>query len=100
MQFVYDQELLAYMKEKKKHTLMIEVITSDSSDFEFTELRPHFITEKFAEYCKTKKRYRGIKTEHGEVLLPPYRLEYADTITFRLKKFWIFRSVVQEGIFL
>ncbi len=98
MHFVYDPELLLYMKEKNKRTLMIEVVTSDSSDFEFTELHPHFVTEKYGAYCKEKKRYRGIETEHGEVLLPPYRLEYADTITFRLKKFWIFRSVVQEGI--
>lgn len=78
-------------------SIAIEVISSNS-DFEVTELYVHLIKEKQAEYFKQKKNFRGIPTEHGEVLLPSYRLEYADTITFGLKRFWIFHSIKYSGI--
>ena len=78
-------------------SIAIEVISSNS-DFEVTELYVHLIKDSQAEYFKQKKGFRGISTEHGEVLLPPYRLEYADTITFGLKKFWIFHGIRYTGI--
>ena len=38
------------------------------------------------------------KTDMGEVLLPPYRLHYADVIRFSLRSFLGIKSVRQEGI--
>ena len=98
MRFEYEAPLLDYMMKKEMTTIAVEVISSSNSDFEVTELYVHLMKDKQAEYFKEKKRFRGISTEHGEVLLPPYRLEYDDTITFGLKKFWIFHSVRYEGI--
>ena len=98
MTFVYEAPLLEHMKRKGMSSIAVEVISSSNSDFEVTELYVHLIKDKQAEYFKAKKKFRGISTEHGEVLLPPYRLEYSDTITFGLKSFWIFHSIRYEGI--
>ncbi len=97
MTFVYEAPLLEYMKQKGMTSIAIEVISSNS-DFEVTELHVHLIKDKQAQYFKQKKGFRGIATEHGEVLLPPYRLEYSDTITFGLKKLWIFHGIRFTGI--
>ena len=98
MTFVYEKPLLEHMEKKGMTTIAVEVMSSSHSDFEVTELYFHLIPDKRSEYFQKSKKFRSVRTEHGEVLLPPYRLEYADTVTFSLKKFWIFRSVRCEGI--
>lgn len=98
MNIVYEPELRAYMAEKGMTTIAVEVMTSDHSDFEVTELYVHLIRDKQVPYFKEKKHFRAIRGELGEVLLPPYRLEYDDTLVFGLKKTWIFRSVKYTGI--
>ena len=98
MKFVYEPRLLEYMEKKGMSVIAVEVMGSQNSDFEITELYVHLISDKQAAYFKEKKRFRGVATEHGEVLLPPYRLEYDDTVAFDLKKTWIFHSVQYSGI--
>lgn len=100
MKFVYEPALQMYMKEKNKKNIIVEVVTSDSSDFEVTELHVHFVNEKQTAYFKEKKRFSSFVTEMGEVLLPPYKLEYAPVITFGLKSFLFIRYVTQDGISL
>ena len=97
MQFVYDDALREYMAAKGKRHIVIEVVSSDHSDIEITELYPHIIGEKKAEEFK-RKRYVVRETDMGEVLLPPYRLHYADTIRFTLRSFLGIKSIRQEGI--
>ena len=96
--FVYEAPLLDYMREKGMTTIAVEVVSAAHSDIEVTELHIHLIRDSQAAYFKEKKRFRGIPTEHGEVLLPNYRLEYDDTVRFSLKRLWFFRSVQCEGI--
>ena len=98
MKFSYEAPLIEYMKEKGMTAIAVEVMSSSNSDFEVTELYVHLIRDKQAEYFKAKKGFRSVQTEFGEVLLPPYRLEYDDTVVFGLKKLWIFRSVSYSGI--
>lgn len=98
MQIVLEESLKTYMREKGKRDIVVEVITSDSSDFEVTELHTHFINERQKEFFKTKKHFHSKETELGELLLPPYRLEYGETVTFRLKSFLFIKYVTQEGI--
>ena len=86
------------MQKKSMTTIAVEVMSSTNSDFEVTELYVHLIKDSQVQYFKDKKHFRGVKTEHGEVLLPPYRLEYDDVITFGLKKLWIFHSIRCSGI--
>lgn len=98
MQIVLEDSLIAYMKEKGKKDIVVEVITSDSSDFEVTELHTHFINARQKEFFKTKKHFYSKETDLGEVLFPPYRLEIQETVTFRLKSFLFIKYVAQEGI--
>ena len=97
MRIEYDEPLKEYMRRKRLSVIAVEVVTSNS-DIEITELYVHLIRDSQAEYFKTKKRFRAVQGELGEVLLPPYRLEYDDTLRFSLKKVWFFTSVRQEGI--
>ncbi len=100
MRIEYDAPLLSYMERKGMRTIAVEVMSSSNSDFEVTELYIHLIRDRQAEYFKEKKRFRAVKSDVGEVLLPPYRLEYDDVIRFSLKKVWIFHSIKQTGISL
>lgn len=98
MEFTYEPKLIEYMNKKRKNIIVIEEVTSNNSDFEITELHIHLIDEKRANFFKTKQRYRGIKTNEGEPLLPPFRLKYDDVITFGLKSFLGIKYISYTGI--
>ncbi len=97
MEFVYTPELIEYMRAKGKEYVVVEVVSSDHSDFEVTELYSHIVSEKkAAEFLR--KRFVAKPAPVGQVLLPPYRLSYAETVTFSLRSFLGVKSVRQEGI--
>lgn len=98
MHFIYEKPLQEYMIKKGKSIIVVEEVTSNNSDFEITELHVHLIDDKRADYFKNKQRYYSIKTEIGEVLLPPFQLKYDDTITFGLKSFLGIKYVSYRGI--
>ena len=99
MEFVYTPELIEYMRAKDRRYLVVEVVSSDHSDFEITELYAHIVSEKkAAEFLK--KRFVAKPAPVGEILLPPYRLHYAETVTFSLRSLFGIKSVRQEGITL
>lgn len=98
MKFTYEEELKAYMKEKGKKNIIVEVVTINNSEIEISELHVHFVDARQTEIFKKKHRYRGVETEMGEVLLPHYKLNYDKEIVFGLKKFWCFRSLSYTGI--
>ncbi len=95
--FVYEPALLEHMAKKGLTTVCVEVVTANA-DIDYTEIYVHLVKPSQADEFKTRKKYRAVATEHGEVLLPPYHLEYDETVTFGLRKLWIFRSVKAEGI--
>lgn len=96
---VYEQALLDHMKQKNKNIIVVELVLCNNTEFEIAELYVHLIDDKKAREFKEKKRYRSYPTEAGEVLFPRgYRLEIADTVTFGLKSFWIFKSITYQGI--
>ena len=97
MEFVYTPELVEYMRAKGKQYIAVEVVSSDHSDFEITELYPHIVPERKAA-ALLKKRFVARDAPVGQVLLPPYRLHYAETVTFALRSVLGFKSVRQEGI--
>ena len=93
------------MREKKKENLVVEVASSNASDFEVTELYLRLAGDSHARYLKEKKRYRSFplleeegENPAGEVLLPPYRLQIEDTVRFDRKKYFLFHKIVMEGI--
>lgn len=97
MQFAYTEELRRYMEETGKRSIVVEVVQSDG-DFEVTELHIHFTSEKQAELFQKRQGFHRFETELGEVLLPNYRLQYAETITFGLKKRLFWKTLTQTGI--
>lgn len=98
MEFVYEPALKEYMRKKKKTAVVVEVVTSNCSDFEITELHVHLANEKQADFFRRKKGFYSRKTAEGEVLLPPWRLEYEETVTFGLKTFLGFSMLTYRGI--
>lgn len=98
MEFVYEAALQEYMQKQKKFSIVVEVVTSDYSDFEISELHVHLVDDKRAEFFKTKMHYFAKKTEMGEVLLPPFHLKLEDTVRFGLKTFWFFSYITYQGI--
>ena len=101
MTFTVEQELLEFLEKRKNKVLAVEIAGSSGSDFEVSELHIRTVSEKQAERmirlngCHPRETTEGIK-----VLLPNYRLEYADTITFGLKKILCFHVVTCRGITL
>lgn len=97
MTFVYEPALVEHMKKRGLTTICVEVVTANA-DIDFTEVYVHLIKPGQVEEFMTRRKYRAVTTEHGQVLLPPYHLEYSETVTFSLKKIWIFHSLRCEGI--
>lgn len=97
MRFEFTPQLIEYMQKKGRRHLAVEVATADHSDFDVAELYYRLIDDKTVEFLK-KKRYRTAESEIGYVMLPPYHLEYDETVTFRLKKVLFFTSVTTDGI--
>ena len=97
-QFTCDVPLREHMDRKDLHTIAVEVVSSQHSDIEITELYIHLMREKQADYFVEKKHFRSVPTDFGRVILPPYRLEYDDTVVFNLKKTWIFHSIRTDNI--
>ena len=98
MNFVYSDELCEYMRRKKMHTVVIEVVTCNNTEFEVSELHVHLVNDTRARFFKEKLAYGSIATEHGEVLIPRYKLIYSDTVKFGLKKVLWFDKFTYEGV--
>ena len=100
MNVEYSPELPEQMQKKGRKNISIEVASSDHSDIEVTEIFLRYVTDEFADYLVQKKKYKSVRTEVGQILLPPYRLDYDETVRFYLKKMWIFRKLEVEGVHL
>lgn len=98
MEFQYDSKLLDYMQKHNKHTIVVELVEINNSDFEITELHVRFVDARLREQFLTKKRYHLHPTPHGEVLLPHFPLELEETVTFGLKSFLFFKHITYTGI--
>lgn len=98
MNFVMDEALKEYMLHTDRHHIIVEFINCENSDIEIADLHVFAADDKRAAFFKKEKKYRSFPSELGEVLLPRYPLELEETVTFYLKKFWIFKSVGYSGI--
>ena len=63
-----------------------------------TELHTHFVNEKQAELFIRRKGFHPIDCDGIAVLLPNYKLEYAEEVVFSLRKLGPFSMVKAEGI--
>ncbi len=99
MEFTATPELKEYLVLKNKKYIVVEVVSSDHSDIEITELYAHVVPDRKAEEF-FKKRYVAKEADFATILLPPYRLHYAPIVSFTLHSFLGIKSIRQEGIAL
>ena len=98
MNFIIEDTLKEHMERVGKRNIVVELVTADTSDIEISELHVYLADNKQVVFLKEKKRYRGRETETGEVLLPPFPLQYEEEVRFWLKKILCFKFVGYEGI--
>jgi len=98
MKFIYTEELKEYMKLKSHRNIIVEVASSDSSDFQVSEFHIHFVSDKQANLFVKRQGFHTYETEIGLILLPNYRLEYKEEIIFGIKKVLFFHKITVDGI--
>ena len=97
MEFKYEPALLAYMDKHRKHTILVELVQINNSDFEISELHVRFVDERLKRQF-LDKGYRLNTTEHGEVLLPRFPLDMKPVVSFGLKRFLFWNHLTYSGI--
>ena len=98
MEFQYEPELQAYMQKHGQKTILVELVEINTSDLELMELHVRFANSHIRNLFLTKKNYRCVETQCGEVLLPRYPLKISDTVTFGLKSILFFKHIKYSGI--
>jgi len=98
MVFEYTPELRAYMEKTEKKSILVELVEINNSDLEVTELHVRFADKRTREVFTAKKRYRAVETDFGEVLLPPFPLQFEETVTFSLRSVLGIKMIRYKGI--
>ena len=98
MEFYYTPELREHMKKRGRTTVLVELVEINHTDLDVMELHVRLADDRTKEHFLTKKRYRRVETQEGDVLLPPFPLKTADTVTFGLKSVLGFRFLTCQGI--
>ena len=98
MEFVYSEELIDYMTKKGKKNIIVEIAKSDSSDFNVEEFHIHLVSDKQADLFIKRQGFHPYETPVGRILLPNYKLEYSDTVSFGVKKILLWQIVTATGI--
>lgn len=96
--FKIEPALLSFMEKKNYHYILVESITSESSDFEITELHVHCIPDKRAQQFLSGKDYCDYPVSGVHVLFPTYKMDHDSEICFSLKKLLCFTYIGYTGI--
>ena len=97
MNFRYEEPLKEYMRKKDISDIFIEVYMCHSWAG-ITEIYARFANKKKTEFLKSKKHYRSIPTEMGEILLPPIKLEYANPVVLGLQSSIFGKLITLQGV--
>ena len=98
MEVVLTPALLAYMQQKNRQAVVLEVATANTSDVEITELFCRLARARDIPYLVEKKQFRTVAAPGGTALLPNYRLHYDDVVTFDVRKTLWFHSLTVTGV--
>lgn len=98
MNVIYDDALIEYMKNKGKENVLVEVASSNTSDFDVSELYLRFVPDKFADSLIATKHYRSVEAPVGRLLLPPYHMHIEETIELSLHSFLMIKWIKQKGL--
>ena len=98
MRVTYDTGLIEYMKSHRKENILVEVASSNTSDFDVTELYLRFIPDKHADrLLAAGKGYRAQEAPVGRLIIPPYHMHIADDVRVYLRSFLFIHWLGQEG---
>ena len=99
MKIEYSNELIEYMKKHGKSVILVDIASSNTSDFDVTELYLRFITDKHANRLLGEgKGYRAEEAPVGRMIFPAYHMHIADTVRVYLKRFLFFHMIKSEGL--
>ena len=99
MNIVYEEQLITYMNSRGKRNILVDIASSNTSDFDVTELYLRFISDKHADRLLGEgKGYRAEKAPVGRVIFPPYHMHIADTVRLSLGSFLFIKWIKQEGL--
>lgn len=99
MRIEYDDSLIEYMKNSNKQCILVDIASSNTSDFDVTELYLRFITDKHADtLLAAGKGYRAEAAPVGRLVFPPYHMHIAETVRVHLKYFLFIKWLKQEGL--
>lgn len=98
MRVTYDTDLIEYMTSHHKENILVEVASSNTSDFDVTELYLRFIPDKHADrLLNAGKGFRAEEAPVGRLIIPPYHMHIADEVRVYLKSFLFIHWIKQEG---
>ena len=105
MKITISEELKKHLQHRNKRNIVVEVATTDHSDFDVTEIFTRTCDSAHRTYLKNKKGYKeypieGIPQDSMVVLFKPYTLVISDEVSFDLGKKWIFKHITYSGISL
>lgn len=98
MQVQYDEQLIEYMNKHKKECILVEVASSNTSDFDVSEIYLRFVPNKFADKLISDKRYRAYEAPIGRLVLPPYHMHISETINVSIKGKFFIHWLKQDGL--
>ncbi len=87
------------MRMHNKECILVDIASSNTSDFDVTELYLRFISDKHADRLLGEgKGYRAENAPVGRVIFPPYHMHIAETVRLSLGSFLFIKWIRQEGL--
>lgn len=99
MNIIYDDALCEYMKRRNKSVILVDIASSNTSDFDVTEMYMRFISTGHAErLLSSNKGYRREEAPVGCMIFPPYHMHIADKVVLSLRSFLFIKWIKYEGL--
>ena len=99
MDVIYDEKLITYMSSHPGTDILVDIASSNTSDFDVTELYLRFITGRHADsLLASGKGYRAETAPVGRLIFPAYHMHISDTVRLYLKTFLFFKWIRYEGL--
>jgi len=88
------------MRKRGKENILVEVASSNTSDFDVSEIYLRFVPDRFADKLIATKHYREVEAPVGRFILPPYHMHIDETVNVYLKRMLGIPWLKQDGLHL
>ena len=101
MEIKYSDELIEYMRSRRKECILVDIASTSTCDLDVTEMYLRFISDKHADrLLGSGKGYKVHEAPFGRLVIPPYNLNISDSVSVYLKKVLFFNVIKQDGLTL